>query len=133
MKLDEIEFRGQRIDNNEWVYGSFITNWYDGIIKSAVIIVDDSATTGIIDERLTKYYVTRETVGIYTGIKYKTKEKMFSGDRIKSAKGEMGTVIFENGNTYVAYDYGSTNFIAISNSFVKVGTIHDNKDLFEWK
>ena len=78
----EILFRGQRVDNKEWVEGSYIPKWYDGARVSSVIIAEDSSATALLDEKLIKYYVIPETVGQYIGLKDKNGKKIFHHDKV---------------------------------------------------
>lgn len=81
--MREILFRGKRVDNGEWVEGSYIPRWFDGARVSQVIIVDDSEKCeGILDEPLTKYYVSKDTVCEFIGEVDKNKKEIFEGDEI---------------------------------------------------
>lgn len=84
--MQEILFRGKRVDDDEWVFGSFVM---DGTEFERRISGKDGYTPwGFIrcydsdSGKVRMYEVDRTTVGQFVGITDKNGVKIFEGDRI---------------------------------------------------
>lgn len=80
--MREILFRGKRIDNGEWVYGSLI----DGIYGAVPVIVTQPSVDDDFNLDFEYDHVDPTTVGQFTGLKDKNGKRIFEGDIIKTRK-----------------------------------------------
>ena len=126
--MREILFRGKRIEDKEWVYGTYMAHDRDG---HAIF------NRNFGDGTLQGFEVIPETVGQYTGLDDKNGVKVFEGDIVREHANDY-TPIYQNG-IYMAYNvdkindpYVSTQFNVIwRNGCEVIGNIHDNPELME--
>ncbi|EAC2891652.1 hypothetical protein MKA72_002532 [Listeria monocytogenes] len=144
--MREIEFRGKRIDNGEWVYGNLMQ-------------FEDSATFIFADERkgastLTyahfiinnMHAIDEKTIGQYTVLKDKNGKKIFEGDIVAFSEDDFhvfnSQVEYFSEDGYPAFDikvpstyyFDSNVFSEVSMSGLYeievIGNIHENPELW---
>ena len=127
--MREILFRGKRIDNGEWVYGSILQtdNW------SEISVVTDYY--GSMYEppscEVDSYEVIPETVGQFTGLTDKNGKKMFEGDIVRADNGHISEITFHFG-AFRCYCQCHDTFNTLWNDTLTViGNIHDNVELLK--
>ena len=126
--MREILFRGKRVDNGEWAYGSLILekNAFDERLILAIISDADENET----------LVNPETVGQYTGLKDLHGTRIFESDIVKvydvyCNETVVGVVEFCDGSFHI-YDKDFTSYDRWMYYEVEViGNIHDNPELIE--
>lgn len=137
-----IIFRGKRLDNGEWVYGSLLL-----IGNLAYIYVGDSCPSEVNFE-YEFIAVDPATVGQYTGLKDKKKKGVYDGDilLLSDGKSHSEDVVVEHGlygwtfynpQTATFYSDGSHTYLAVEHcrfmfgTGVVIGNIHDTPDLLK--
>ena len=129
--MREILFRGKRVYNGEWAYGSLIL-WKDGDAEICVSSTEER-------EEQSKVIVHPETVGQYTGLTDNNGKKIFEGDIVQYYGTYALEVFIENGHTktrwfdtvtsskctelFFGHDEEALGEVEV------IGNIHDNPEL----
>ena len=140
--MREILFRGKRLDDGEWVYGSFCMDaleQFNGLcgVDGFIRLYDKEKG------KMQTYEVDRETVGQYTGLKDKNGKRIFEGDIIRTkeygkcigranVKGfDIFSVIYSPAVFRIERESPPRvfNFVGNGADYEIIGNIHDNPEL----
>ena len=124
--MREIKFRGKRLDNGEWLYGSLV------ILNGRYFIFDDA----------NRHEVDPTTVGEFTGLKDKNGKEIYEGDVIRSPLSEDKTrphrIFYHTGNAAfmgALIDRKELCYLRLDQDWIYkfgkevIGNIHDNPEL----
>ena len=122
--MREIKFRGKRLDNGEWLYGSLV------ILNGRYFIFDDA----------NRHEVDPTTVGEFTGLKDKNGKEIYEGDVMEIPETDfnaeiIGRVLFEEDAYYIIPLRGGhlwgLHWSLRKHDAKIIGNIHDNLELLK--
>lgn len=137
--MREILFRGKRVDNGEWVFGSYVFEpRRKGAFGQTISELDRERHYIVSKKNYEFWEVLPETVGQYTGLTDENGKKIFEGDIVSSNKRKTwigrGKVWFGNG----AFWCGEREWAKLlrmvcleDEQAVVIGNVHDNPELLE--
>ena len=121
----EIKFRGKRIDNGEWVYGSLVVE----VDKNYIALnINDNIKRDDYDVYMVE--VIPRTVGQYAGLYDKNGKAIWEGD-IVEYENMTGKIMFFNGS-FILSDLEETEEweLGVINAEIEViGNIYENREL----
>ena len=140
--MREILFRGKRIDNGEWIYGSLVTNIFFHMKsgKSIQYILNVSEIDYDCFEDLTDgygyYEVDTDTIGQYIGCNDDNNNPIFEGDFVRRTDMDNDLIEIyweaETGGFRMLYlEYDEDYNLDELPSCEIIGNIYDNPELLE--
>jgi uncharacterized phage protein (TIGR01671 family) len=117
--MREILFRGKRVDNGEWIFGSIVhqTDYYGDKCDRWFILEGDFTNDYDIDRPIE---IQKETVGQCTGLKDKNGKWIFEGDVVKLFDIAIGEIVCECGafgiscRQQIDYDYLASEIASVT-------------------
>jgi len=131
--MREILFRGKRVDNGEWEYGSLVIQNGEHISKTEVA----SDEYYIFGKRGEHCLINPSTVGQYTGLTDKNGKKIFDGNIIQSLETKETAVVqwFPEHSAFIVWCKSSNElgflYECTKSNIEVIGNIHDNPELLE--
>lgn len=147
--MREVLFRGKRMDNGKWVYGSLLVGFQKSYIcPEAIAMYNFNGTLclgGFIE-------VSSESVGQYTGLMDKNGNRIFVGGMIKPFDDEVDKMVVEfHYGQFLLCLYGERGYMAeygweeegnygcleaeplssYGDDIEVIGNIHDNQELLK--
>ena len=123
----EIIFRGKRIDNGEWAYGSLVVEEDKYYIA---LSINDNIKRDDYDVYMLE--VIPKTIGQYTGLHDKNGKEIYEGDIGRTFKEDICVVVYKYNGFWLKVIDKSKNYrwvIFIENNIEVIGNIYDNPEL----
>lgn len=134
--MRQIKFRGKRLDNGEWVYGSLIQNVTDKSVNVAFIVPYLPCSSEPHDMCTAEMFrVNPPTTGQFTDLTDSNGKEIYEGDIVKNEYEDVGSITMFRGEWRV--DWGADDIFSIydelKDELVVIGNIHDNPELLKIK
>ena len=126
--MREIKFRGKRLDNGKWLYGSLLVSHFKDDKKERYFITQFSGNYTF------EHEVNPATVGQFTGLKDKNGREIYEEDILFDESGVYAVVCYSMGTFCV--DFGEGFDLQYFTDGIHeicdvVGNIHDNPELLK--
>lgn len=138
------KFRGKRIDNGEWIYGSLVVETYPDFCNYFIRTKGEEDWTS----RYKDVPVDKNTLGQFTGLYDKNNKEIYEGDILKDEYGRIMKVVYkENWGKFqfellkITGEKWTNNFrfadltdwfdSSLSETPEIIGNIYDNPELLE--
>ena len=124
--MEDIEFRGKRKENGQWVYGYFYKNLTS---KSCIHEIKEYASGKFMSNI---YEVIPETVGRYTGFKDKSGTKIFEGHILTDGKNNYLVDFYRGAWKLKSYEKGDAWYKSLyryAKDLEIIGNIFENPEL----
>lgn len=126
--MREILFRGKRLDNGEWYYGSYLFLHISSVDWTGAKRGKPEDVHYIVNDQDINYAVDPSTIGQYTGLNDKNGKMIFEGHILSLRTGRPHVVMFKDG-AFILKD--SAIPISFANKFEIIGNVHDNPELLK--
>lgn len=124
----KIRFRGQRVDNGEWIYGDY--HHRAGGVECIIRMEPDDNGKAV----YIVHQVDPDTVGQLTGLLDKNGKEIYFDDIVRNKYGDIGCVIwFSDWSLRVDWGGGDIHFIDTEWGLEVIGNIHDNPEMLHTK
>jgi hypothetical protein len=123
----QIKFRGQRVDNKEWVYGCYIP----GIYRDYSYIAHPTFHSKDIDflKINNAFMIIPKTVGQFTGLLDKNNVEIYEGDIVKTDSGANQKVCWREDMAMFVLRFNQGASTNISADCEVIGNIHEHPHL----
>ena len=130
--MREILFRGKRVDNGEWVEGSFCMDAIEQLFGCKTGMDGFIRRFNPDIHKSNMFEVDRETVGQFTGLEDQLGTKIFEGDVIDDLGVEY-IVVFDSDYAQFRgrFDGWNAEISHIASRCEVIGNIYDNPELLE--